>query len=213
MGRNEKRTLANLPSGERILVDSNILPYHLLDYPTYGQMCEKFLQDILDEKHRGFITPIIDSETLFNFIKANILATHGVKIRDVVTLLKRDPEILKEISLERPKELFGIFDILPIGAMETEEFIDYVSRYALLTNDALNAAAIKVNKITSIVTNDKDFMRVADMTIWGILQQIWFHSNAGSLSHHKGTKTQRTNEGCNRSSLSPGVKVVFVSLW
>jgi hypothetical protein len=41
MGNNEKRTLANLPQGERILVDSNILTYHLLDYPTYGSYTRK----------------------------------------------------------------------------------------------------------------------------------------------------------------------------
>jgi hypothetical protein len=56
MGHNEKRTLANLPPGERILVDSNILTYHLLDYPIFGPICEKFLQDILDKKYHGFIT-------------------------------------------------------------------------------------------------------------------------------------------------------------
>jgi predicted nucleic acid-binding protein len=45
--------------------------------------------------------------------------------------------------------------------VEVEESFEYVSRYALLTNDALNAATMKVNKITSIVTSDKDFERLA----------------------------------------------------
>ncbi len=38
MGHNERRTLANLPPGERVLVDSIILTYHLLDYPTFSPM-------------------------------------------------------------------------------------------------------------------------------------------------------------------------------
>ena len=169
MGHNEKRTLANLPPGERILVDSNIITYHLLDYPTFGPICEKFLQDILDGEYHGFITPIIASETLFNFIKAYILKTYGAKGKDATALLKRDPKIIREISFDRPKEIFGIFDILPNGAVEVEESIEYVSRYALLTNDALNAATMKVNEIDSIATNDKDFERLAGVKVWGLL--------------------------------------------
>lgn len=169
MGHNEKRILANLPQGERILVDSNILTYHLLDYPTYGPICEKFLQDILDGKYQGFITPIIASETLFNYIKAYILKTCGVKGKDLVILLKRDPKILQEIPLERPKEIFDIFNILDIGAVEVEKSFENVSKYALLTNDALNAATMKVNRINSIATNDKDFERLTDVKVWGLL--------------------------------------------
>jgi len=169
MGHNEKGILANLPRGERILVDSNILTYHLLDYPTFGPICEKFFQDILDEKYQGFITPLIASETLFNFIKAYILKTYGVKGKDVAILLKRDLKILQEISFDRPKEIFGIFNILDIGAAEVEKSFEYMSKYALLTNDALNAATMKVNKINSIATNDKDFDRLAGVKVWGLL--------------------------------------------
>jgi predicted nucleic acid-binding protein len=169
MGHNEKRTLADLPLGERIFVDSNILTYHLLDYPTFGPICEKFLQDILDKKYQGFITPIVASETLFNFIKAYILKTYGVKGKDVAILLKQDPKVLQEISYDRPKEIFGIFNILNNGAVEVENSFEYVSRYALLTNDALNAATMKANKIKSIATNDKDFERLPGVMVWGLL--------------------------------------------
>lgn len=53
--------------------------------------------------------------------------------------------------------------------MEVEESIEYVSRYALLTNDALNAATMKINEIDSIATNDKDFERLAGVKVWGLL--------------------------------------------
>jgi len=168
MGRNEKRSLANLPHGERVLVDSNILTYHLLGHPTFGPACEEFLQCILDEKYQGLITPIIVSEVLFNFIKAYISKAFGAKGKDAAILLKRDPEILQKISLKSPKELFDIFEILSQGAMEAEKSIEYVSRYALLTNDALNAATMKVNRIENIATNDKDFERLDLVKVWGL---------------------------------------------
>ena len=53
--------------------------------------------------------------------------------------------------------------------MEVEESIEYVSRYALLTNDALNAATMKINEIDSIATNDKDFERLPGVKVWGLL--------------------------------------------
>ncbi len=116
-----------------------------------------------------FITPIIASETLFNFIKAYILKTYGAKGSDVPVLLKRDPKILQEIPFDRPNEIFGIFDILPNGAVEVELSIEYISRYALLTNDAINAATMEINKINSIATNDRDFERVEGVKVWGLL--------------------------------------------
>lgn len=76
---------------------------------------------------------------------------------------------LQEISYDRPKEIFGIFNILNNGAVEVENSFEYVSRYALLTNDALNAATMKANKIKSIATNDKDFERLPGVMVWGLL--------------------------------------------
>jgi predicted nucleic acid-binding protein len=35
-----------------------------------------------------------------------------------------------------------------------------MSKYALLTNDSLNAATMKVNGISNIASNDKDFERI-----------------------------------------------------
>jgi predicted nucleic acid-binding protein len=87
----------------------------------------------------------------------------------VPILLKRDPKILQEIPFDRPQEIFGIFNILSNGALELELSIEYISRYALLTNDAINAATMEINKINSIATNDRDFERVEGVKVWGLL--------------------------------------------
>jgi predicted nucleic acid-binding protein len=38
-----------------------------------------------------------------------------------------------------------------------------------LTNDAINAATMEINKINSIATNDRDFERVEGVKVWGLL--------------------------------------------
>lgn len=158
--------MKTLPTGERVFVDSNLLTYHLLNHPAYGTSCKAFMQDLEDEKYHGFITPIVVSETLFNFIKADIFRTYRTRPFEIASLLKCHPEVLGEIPLDRPKELFDIFNLLPIGKLEVIEALEIMSNYYLLTNDALNAATMKVNGITSIATNDNDFERVDWLKIW-----------------------------------------------
>ena len=62
--------LSALPSGVKVFVDSNILTYHLLNDPAYGKRCKEFIGRVENREFEGFISPIIVSETLFNFIKA-----------------------------------------------------------------------------------------------------------------------------------------------
>ena len=114
----------------------------------------------------SFYFSIVISETLFNFIKAEIFKTFGVSPSETASLIKSHPEVLKEISLDSPKELFDIFNLLNIGGLEVKEAFKIMSKYALLTNDSLNAATMKVNGISNIATNDKDFERIDGLKLW-----------------------------------------------
>lgn len=155
-----------LSAGERVFVDSNILTYHLLNHPIYGIACRNLIQSIQDGKCQGFITPIVISETLFNFIKADIFRMYGIRPGQVASFVKCHPEILGEISLDRPGELFDIFNILPISRLETAEALKIAGKYGILVNDSLNIAAMKVNWIFTAATNDRDFERVKEIKIW-----------------------------------------------
>jgi len=155
-----------LSAGERAFVDSNILTYHLLNHPVYGTACRNFIQDIQDGKYPGFITPIIISETLFNFIKADAFRMYGIRPGQVASFIKCNPEVLREISFDHLVELFDIFNIMPIGRPETAEALQIMGKYGILVNDALNIAAMKANRVFVAATNDRDFERVKDIKIW-----------------------------------------------
>lgn len=159
-------TSRTLYAGERIFIDSNILTYHLLNHPAYGAACRNLIQTIQDGECQGFITLIVISETLFNFIKADIFRTYGARPGQVASLIKCHPEILRDISLDRPGELFDIFNILPIGKPETAEALQIMGKCGILVNDAHNVAAMKANRIFTAATNDRDFERVKDIKIW-----------------------------------------------
>lgn len=160
------RSLKDIPIGERVFIDSNFFSYHLLNHRIYGAVCREFIEDIQDGEYCGFISPVVVSETIFNFIKAYIFKEYGIKPAEAISMIKVNPKVLSEISLDRPKELFEILNLLPIGKLEVEDALMMVNEYSLLTNDALNAAAMAANKIISIATNDGDFERIEGLKLW-----------------------------------------------
>ena len=158
--------LSTLPSGEKIFIDSNILTYHLLNDPVHGKTCEEFIGRVENREFEGFISPIIVSETLFNFIKANIVKDYRIKPKEVVSFLKAKPKIISKIDIGKASDLFRIFSMLPIFELEVEECYKAIKDYALLTNDAFHVATMKQRGITNIATNDPDFERVEWLKVW-----------------------------------------------
>lgn len=149
--------LRALPEDEKVFIDSNILTYYLLNDPVYGEESTKFIDSIEEGKYFGFVSAIVISEVLFNMIKAWVADKYGIRSRDTASMIKKRPEILCEIPIGETSELFDIFYILPLGEAEVKESCRIITKYCLLTNDALNAAAMKVNRINHMATNDRDF--------------------------------------------------------
>ena len=159
-------SLGSFPAGERVFADSNILTYHLLGDPVHGGSCRAFIARVEEGEVEGWVSPIVVSETVFNFIKASVVKRYRVRAGDVLALLKSQPEILSSIELEPVVDLLEIFSLMPVGKREVEESYRLIGRYQLLTNDALHAACCKTNGIENIATNDSDFERVENLKVW-----------------------------------------------
>lgn len=158
--------LSALPSGVKVFVDSNILTYHLFNDPAYGKRCKEFIKSVENGGFEGFISPIIVSETLFNFIKANIVKNYKIKPKEVVSFLKANPKLISKIDIGKASDLFKIFCILSISELEVDECYKAIKDNALLTNDAFHVATLKRYGITDIATNDPDFERVEWLKVW-----------------------------------------------
>jgi predicted nucleic acid-binding protein len=158
--------LRSLPEDERVFVDSNILTYYLLNDTVYGEESTKFIDSIEEGRYYGFLSALVVSEVLFNMIKAWVADKYGVRPKDAASMIKRRPEILCEIPIDEAFELFDIFYVLPLGEAEVKESYRMITEHCLLTNDALNAAAMKVNRITQMATNDRDFFNIDWMKCW-----------------------------------------------
>ena len=158
--------LRSFPNGEKIFVDSNILTYHFLNHLVYGRKCKEFIGRIEKGDIEGFISPIIVSEALFNFIKAYIVKNYGIRSNEVISFLKARFEVLYDIETDKASELFGIFDIISISELEVKRCYKFINNYALLTNDAFHLATMKKRGLTNIATNDRDFERIEWLSVW-----------------------------------------------
>jgi predicted nucleic acid-binding protein len=158
--------LSTLPSSERVFIDSNILTYHLLKDPIHGKRCKEFIGRAENDEFEGFISPIIVSETLFNFIKANIVKDYRIRPKEVVSFLKANPKVISKIDFGSASDLFEVFCILSISELDVEECYKVIKDHALLTNDAFHVATMKRYGITNIATNDPDFERVGWIKVW-----------------------------------------------
>ena len=158
--------LQNIPEDEKVFIDSNILTYNLLNDSVYGHECNNFIKRIEEERYYGFVSPLVISETLFNVIKAWAFKEHGVRPRDLPRVVKEHPEILHDMPVDQTSELFDLFFVLSIGEAEVKESYKFINKYHLLTNDALNAATMKVNRIDNMATNDRDFFDIDWIKCW-----------------------------------------------
>ncbi len=158
--------LRNLPEDERVFIDSNILTYNLLNDSVYGEECNKFIRKIEDGRYYGFVSALVISETLFNVIKAWAAKEHGIRPRDFTRVIKERPEILCKMPVDQASEIFDLFFVLPLGEAEVKESYKLISKYHLLTNDALNAATMKVNRIDHMATNDREFFNIDWIKCW-----------------------------------------------
>lgn len=89
--------------------------------------------------------------------------------RKVLEALKRHPERIRSLRVctTAIKSLAALHvQILPV----TSEILlasQTISEHAgLLTNDALIVATMREHGLRHLATNDRDFLRVADLTLW-----------------------------------------------
>lgn len=158
--------LSHIPENSKVFVDSNIFTYFLLKREEYYNSTKNFLKRIDEREIIGLINPVVISETYFNYIRIKISEKYRINLKDVVKMIKEDPQILCEISIDVVDDTFRL-DNLNILEYNSEISIkDFIADYLFLPNDAIHAATCKYYGIKNIATNDSDFERVDFLKVW-----------------------------------------------
>ena len=91
--------LSRIPRASFVFIDSNIFTYFLLKDSDFFEKCNQFLKNIESGYFIGFINNIVISETMFNFVKAEVCKNHGLKPNEFIRFAKENPDATGEVNI------------------------------------------------------------------------------------------------------------------
>jgi predicted nucleic acid-binding protein len=101
---------------------------------------------------------LISSEVIYIYLKAVTNKKSYV--------LKKNPEEITRINLNKIEELLDLAETLPMNKEIEDLSFEIIKKYGLLPNDALIAATCKHYGIRNIATFDRDFERIDFLNVW-----------------------------------------------
>ncbi len=84
-------TLDQLPGGESVFVDSNILVYHFQPHPVFGPMCQRLLERIEKQDIQGLTSATLLGELAHRLMVIEAGALPGWGGAKVLNRLKQQP--------------------------------------------------------------------------------------------------------------------------
>lgn len=110
---------------------------------------------------------LVVSETLFNFVKAEVCKNHGLKPNEFIRYVKENPKSIGEVDISDVIDIFtmpnlNLVDVPPKLIPSLKD----AHRKSLLSNDAFHLLTMEYLNIKDIVTNDADFEKIAGIKVW-----------------------------------------------
>ena len=160
----------SIPSGEKVLFDTNIFIYSALDHPRYGDSCTYPIYEVKSREIRGYIPTIVLNELLHRLMIAEVIKRGFARnTKDALKVLKRDKSIIPSLDIcwdELDRISRMRFTILEEKPDTFRESIPISHRHSLLAKDAYIASFARSYEITNIATNDRDFERTPWLRVW-----------------------------------------------
>ena len=158
--------LDRLPSGVSVFIDSNIFLYHFLDL---APSCSEFFSRVKQRDLRAYTSTIVLSEVLHQTMLGEIGERYPVMPGGALRFLRRHPEIIPSLT-KAPEVIRQIskwrIRILPLRWRDTKAATELSQHYRLLTTDALILATMRAARLTHLASNDADFARIPDISLW-----------------------------------------------
>ena len=155
-----------LPSGARVVVDSNIFIYYL---GGLSADCKEFLRRVALSDVEAHITTVILAETLHRRMMAEALTKGLISPGQPVKKLKANPTVITALSdytTEVEKLLQLPFVVTAITAADIAASHTLRRAHGLFVNDSINLACALRLGVGDLVTHDSDFARVPAVRIW-----------------------------------------------
>lgn len=155
-----------------IYIDANIFIHVLLNDPRFGATCKIFLTRVEKGDVEACLSPLAIDEIAYKIIVEKLKTELGLDtVREVLRQLKRDPDRLDSAKPELLAFLLVIqnykgLKVVDVPASVGINLFEQITDHKLLPRDALHLAIMEHHGITHIATSDKDFKRIAGITVW-----------------------------------------------
>ncbi|MCZ7403081.1 MAG: PIN domain-containing protein [Candidatus Methanoperedens sp.] len=162
--------LSSIPSGTSVFIDANIFLFEIFEDANFGDSSYDFIKKIESSEIKGYTSTLVLDEVLFKMILMEASNKFNVSMKDVVRILKQEPEKLTalEKSWENIREIQNMDNLTIFGVSPAifKEAVEIALTCKLLPHDATHAAVAKEMNIRNIATNDDDFERMDFIKVW-----------------------------------------------
>jgi predicted nucleic acid-binding protein len=158
--------LEDLPDGERICVDANILIYH---FTGISSECRTFLQRCEARQVEAFTGVQIVLEVMHRLMLLEALHQGLISGGQLARKLKERPEIVKSLReynrsiRQLPRMRIRVRTITSAIVRASE---DVRAQEGLLTNDSITVALMRQIGLTAVATYDADLGRIAGLRVY-----------------------------------------------
>jgi len=158
-----------IPTGHRVFLDTNVLLYAVTEHPGYGEWTNVLLDRIRSNEVEGVISVIVLNELLHQLVIGEVSQREGLRPFQAVRHIKNHPDVLTDLAayevVEDVEKNYGL-QVTGVDAGTFAIARTLMREHRLLSNDALHLAVMRIESITDLVTNDRDFDRVVGIRVW-----------------------------------------------
>ncbi len=162
--------LEGIEPGAIVFIDTNIFLYKIFEHRKYAEPCSRFLKDVNRGKYSGLTSVLVCNEVFHRVMMAELLEKHKLETKQALRYLKDNPDAITELTaawsaIDNIKEIENL-RIVGVGKDAFELALGYSKRYSLLSNDAVHLAIMKQEGVSTMASNDRDFVRVDWLKLW-----------------------------------------------
>lgn len=159
-----------LQPGAVVFIDANIFLYRILEHWKYAHPCTKILKDINYGKYLGVTSIFVCNEVFHRVMLAELFTERSIEAKHAIKYLKDNPDVIKELSAARDaiKNIEQIENLRIVGVQRDalDLALEFSQKYGLLATDAIHVATMKIEGLSILASNDRDFERVDWLELW-----------------------------------------------
>lgn len=157
-------------NGTEIFLDANILLYDITAHPQFGASCHKLIEKIESGKVRSLTSHWVITEMIHKLMLLETCDRFHLAMPEAINYLKKYPHAIRTLSQYR-KALDLLIRLPNLILVEVSHPVflqshQLINKYQLLSSDAIHVATCLAHGIKHIATNDKDFKRAKEITVW-----------------------------------------------